>query len=367
MGLAGFGKKRADIDFSRIFSLTEDGNFEVDARFFEYPYLPWKHEKWVSRKFEKTFGPPRRHPEPVTDRHADIARALQDSADLILLHICRDLAKRTNASELSYAGGVALNGYSNIRVIRETPFKQLFIQPAANDGGTALGAALYHSHHNLGLERQNTISDTFLGPEYSRESIEKALIKAGIEYWEPPSLTAECAELLWKNRILGWFQGRMELGPRALGHRSILANPCFPGMKDHLNLQVKHREPFRPFAPIVPENRAGTYFDLPCRESPYMLLIVAVKPEWREKLPAITHIDATARVQTVTDASDRIMMKLLGDFEKHSSVPVLLNTSFNGPGEPIVCSPEDAIKTFLKWGLDHLAIGPFLTRPRKPD
>lgn len=360
MGLAGYGKARPGFDFSRLAHFTAGGGLEIDPAFFRFQNELGTHSDWVTDRFARRFGPRRHRGEPVCDRHADLARSLQDFTDASLLHFCRDLHERTALQNVCYAGGVALNGYANTRAMRESPFGDWYIQPAANDGGTALGAALYFSHHVLGVPRCDQPADTFLGPGFSDEATRSAFREVGVSFRKVQDACGEAAGLLAADRIVGWVQGRMELGPRALGHRSILANPCRPWMKDRLNTRIKHRELFRPFAPIVPEERAAEYFVMPCRSSPYMLLIMDVKAEWREKLSAITHIDGTARVQTVTAASDPKMHRLLYEFERQAGVPVLLNTSFNGPDEPIVCTPADAIRTFQKWGLDALVIGEFV-------
>ncbi|MBF0501104.1 MAG: carbamoyltransferase [Candidatus Riflebacteria bacterium] len=360
MGLAGFGKLRRKFDLSRIARLTPGGGFEIEPGFFKYHFTMGERREWLSKRFVSRFGKSRAAGEPLEDRHIDLARALQDFTDLVLLHFCGDLSARTQSDRICYAGGVALNGYSNTRAMRDGPFREWFIQAAANDGGTALGAALYYSHHVLGIPRTEYSSDVFLGPDFTNDEIEQALRENEVSFFKTSQPAEEAARRLARDRIVGWVQGRMELGPRALGHRSILANPCRPWMKDHLNHKVKHREPFRPFAPIVPEERASEFFVMPCRSSPFMLLIMDVLPAWRERLPAITHIDGTARVQTVTSASDAVMHSLLLAFEREAGVPVLLNTSFNGPAEPIVCTPADAVRSFLKWGIDDLIIGDYV-------
>ncbi|MFZ2959611.1 MAG: carbamoyltransferase C-terminal domain-containing protein [Candidatus Ozemobacteraceae bacterium] len=364
MGLAGYGNPHPELDFSRVVRLTSNGGCEIDPRYFRFPNEFGTHQDWISKRFARHFGTKRFPGSPLKERHADLARALQNATDATLLHFCNDLHQRTDLNRFCYAGGVALNGYSNTLAMNQGPFRDWYIQPAANDGGTGLGAALYLSHHIFGLPRIEVPpgSDPFLGPEFSAEEVEKTIAETGLSYRRLSNVPEEVARLLAGDRIIGWVQGRMELGPRALGHRSILANPCRPWMKDHLNQRVKHRESFRPFAPIVPEERASDFFRMPCRSSPYMLLIMEVLPEWRERLSAITHIDGTARVQTVTEASDARMHDLLRAFEREAGVPVLLNTSFNGPAEPIVCNSKDAISSFLRWGIDDLIIGDFLVK-----
>lgn len=355
MGLSAFGNPRR-YDFAPLLELLPDGDFRLDERYITYHIAPWAHENWVSPKFTRRFGPRRAQGEPINDRHAALARALQDTADHVLLHLCRGLQQRTKETNLCYAGGVALNGYGNTRILSETGFSDLSIPPAANDGGTAIGAALFHAHHTLGLPRRLAEPDPYLGPAFTSADCRRALDDAALPFSRPADLLDRAARALAANQVVGWFEGRMEIGPRALGHRSILANPGDAGMKDHLNRRVKHREPFRPFAPMVPEEEAARFFEMPAAKSPYMLLIMNVRPEWRERLPAITHVDGTARVQTVDRAREPRLWELLRAVERQTGVPVLLNTSFNGPGEPIVCSPAEAIATFQRHGLDALVL-----------
>ena len=360
MGLAGYGRLRPELDLSEILRLGEEGAIRLDPRYFRFHVLPWVHDHWVSPTFARRFGPRREPGEPLSDRHADLARALQDLSARVTVHLATHLLTKTGLSHLCYAGGSALNGYGNTRILRDVSMAGLFVQPAANDGGTPLGAALYHCHHRLGVPRRPQPAHCFHGPSFSEKRMEDALIRCGLPFSKPSHLTREVAGRLSRGRVVAWFQGRMELGPRALGHRSILADPRTAAMRDHLNRNVKHRETFRPLAPIVPLNRANEFFAMPCPASPYMLLIVDVRPEWQERLAAISHVDGTTRPQTVSPDLDPLLTDLLWEFEKVAGIPVLLNTSFNGPGEPIVCTPEDAIASFRKHGLDDLVLGPFL-------
>jgi carbamoyltransferase len=362
MGLAGFGNPDPTRSLRKLIDLNPDGLFTVRSEYFTYPVLPWVHEDWVSRKFLRTFGPRRQRGEPLNQRFADIAAGLQEVADAVLVHLATGLARKTGHDSLCYSGGVALNGYSNTRILTDGIFSDLFIQPAANDGGTALGAALYHAHHGLKCPRQEGFSP-FLGPGYSRKRCEEALTHASLPFDHSPDLPGTVARRLAEGRIVGWFQGRMEIGPRALGHRSILCDPRRLALKTRLNDRVKKREAFRPFAPMVPLERASEFFEMPARESPYMLLIVKVRPEWRSQLEAITHIDGTARVQTVDRRVDPLLVDLLESFGTLTGIPILLNTSFNGPGEPIVATPEDAVRTFQATGMDDLVLENLITRP----
>ncbi|MBF0408013.1 MAG: hypothetical protein HQM10_11700 [Candidatus Riflebacteria bacterium] len=356
MGLAAYGNENPIFDMSDLVKYLPDGRYEIRPEYFSFPYLPWVHENWVSKKFLNRFGKKREKKEPLLQKHADIARGLQNLADKVFVHLTHGIAKKTSEKNLCYAGGVALNGYSNTRALSDGIFEKMFIQPAANDGGTALGAALYHAHNNLGCPREQGEFSPYLGPSFSGRDCEKAFSGAGISYSQPQNLCKEAAARLARGRIMGWFRGKMEVGPRALGNRSILTDPRFAATKDHLNNAVKKRESFRPFAPVVPLHRASEFFEMPADSSPYMLLIMKVRPEWQEKLRAVTHVDGTARVQTIDRNIDPLFTSLLEEFEKLCGIPVLLNTSFNGPGEPIVCSPEEAVKTFLNTGMDDLVL-----------
>jgi carbamoyltransferase len=260
------------------------------------------------------------------------------------------------------AGGVALNSVSNGKILKNTPFRRLWIQPNASDGGGSMGAALYVINAILNKKRY-PLKNAYLGPEFSTVQIKKYLNDRGIKYDRLKDLKT-IAKLIHDNKIIGWFRGRMEWGPRALGNRSILANPCNPEMKDILNKKVKHREPFRPFAPVVCEEDAKKYFNIKNHQKPaeYMLLVYPVKKKYVGKLPATTHVDGTARVQVIKREGNSKYYDLIKEFGKISGIPVLLNTSFNVKGEPIVCTPEDAYKCFVGTGIDYLVIEDFLIR-----
>jgi carbamoyltransferase len=268
----------------------------------------------------------------------------------------------TGLDRLCMAGGVAHNVVANSRILKECGYRDLFIQPASGDSGCAIGGALYAYHRRSNAPAAPLESyDTCLGPSYSNEVIEDVLKRNGAPYRRlgPDALLQETAVLLKKNFIVGWFQGRMEFGPRALGCRSILANACDPNMKEILNARVKFREDFRPFAPAVVEEEASTYFEHKGK-SPYMLFCPQVKADKKNVIPAVTHIDGTARVQTVSKSGNALFYGLLQEFGKLSGVPVLVNTSFNVKGEPIVCTPEDALKCFQGTDIDFLVIGNFI-------
>jgi carbamoyltransferase len=303
-------------------------------------------------------GPPRTdREEPLEDRHRDIACSMQRRLEEVVLEMLRKLHARTSADALCLAGGVALNCVMNGMIFEQTPFTDLFIQPAANDAGTSLGAAFYVYHHKLGNPKSFVMEHAYLGPEFSTDRCRRALEGAGVRYRALPreQVIAATADVLAASGIVGWFQGRMEFGPRALGNRSILADPRRPGMKDILNARIKHREPFRPFAPSILEEATSEYFeqDYP---SPYMLLTHRVRPEKREVIPAPTHVDGTGRLQTVRRDQNPIYYDLIKAFEARTGVPVLLNTSFN-ENEPICCTPEEAVDTFVRTRMDVLVLG----------
>ena len=356
MGLAPFGTDRYVKDFRGMVHLGPKGAYELDLSWFAH-HLTGKHR--VSAKFVDRFGPPRpRVRAPIEQHYADIAYALQVTLEEVGLHIARWLHQETGLTNLCVAGGVALNSVMNGRLLLETPFTNFFAHPAASDAGTAAGAALYVSSRVLGTTPRRPTSSIFLGPEFDEATMEQSLIRAGLPYTRPADIARHTAERIAAGQIVGWFQGRMECGPRALGNRSILADPRSHESKPRLNEKVKHRELFRPFAPSALLERAGDYFasDYP---SPVMLLVFDVLEHRRAEVPAITHVDGTARVQTVSRADNPTYWGLIKSFEEITGVPMVVNTSFNDNDEPIVCTPDDAVRCFLKTGLDGLALGPF--------
>jgi carbamoyltransferase len=355
MGLAPYGSNRYVGQFRDIVRLGPDGTYELDLSWFQH-HLTGKHH--VSQKFIDTFGPARPHTRaPIEQHYADIAYALQDTLERTGLHVARWLHEQTGLDRVCLTGGVALNSVMNGRILLETPFKEFYAPPAASDAGTALGAALYVQSNILGLPRP-TGDYVFLGPAFDEKDLEAALSRGGVSYTRPPSITRHAAEQVAAGKIVGWFQGRMECGPRALGNRSILADPRDPSSKARLNEKIKHREPFRPFAPSVLIEHARDYF-VSGYPSPVMLLVFDVHDDRRDEVPAITHVDGSARVQTVSRADNPLYWELIQYFHELTGVPMVVNTSFNDNEEPIVCSPEDAIRCFHKTDLDGLALGPF--------
>ncbi len=359
MSLASFGEHKYTERFRKLVRLKSDGGFEMDLGYFDY-HLGGR-DPWVSRRFVEEFGPVRLPGSKLDQRHADIALALQTVLEETVMHMAVHLRKVTGSKYLCMAGGVALNSVMNGRLLREGPFDDITITPAANDAGCCMGAALALQVEKFGVERPGEPRNALLGPDYSAQECKAALLEAGLPAQEfaPDALLEKSAQLLMAGRVVGWFQGRMEMGPRALGARSILADPRNPEMKDRLNDRVKHRESFRPFAPAAPEEAASRWFEID-RPSPYMLFVVPVRPEARELLPSITHVDGTARLQTVARDSNPIFYDLLDRFGARTGIPVILNTSFNVAGEPIVCSPRDAVRCFMTTGIDDLVVGPFV-------
>jgi len=390
MGLAPYGEPRfVDAIYGKLIDLREDGSFTLDQRYFNY----LTGLTMTSPEFDELFGGPPRVPEsPLTQREMDLACSIQVVCEEIILRMAKALHRDTGASDLCMAGGVALNAVANGRLLREGPFDRIWIQPAAGDAGGALGVALLVWHRYFEKPRPSQAAATptelpdgmcgaYLGPEYAADEIEKELRAAGAVFQRlgDNEVVDRVADLLASEQVIGWFDGRMEFGPRALGARSILADPRSPRMQALINLKVKFREGFRPFAPSVLRERAQEYFDLDL-ESPYMLIVAPVvesrrKPMppaagelWgidrlnvpRSDIPAVTHLDYSARIQTVTANRSPRYYKLISEFERRTGCPLVVNTSFNVRGEPIVCTPTDAYRCFMRTHLDYLAIGPFL-------
>lgn len=356
MGLAPYGKPvYYDLIMKELISLKDDGSFQVNMKYFAYDY----GLKMTNANFEKLFGlPVRNSSEPIQKKHQDLAASIQKVTEEIMLKMANSLYQQTNLKNLCLAGGVALNCVANGRILRETEFENIFIQPAAGDAGGAVGVAAYIYNSLLNNQRNFVWQDAFLGPEYTDSEIKKFLQQNQINFKEyaQEELIKYTAKLLAEDKVMGWFQGRMEFGPRALGNRSILADPRKPENKDRVNKKIKFREEFRPFAPAILEEKVSEYFEINC-PSPYMLLVAQVKLEKKDKIPAVVHIDGSARIQTVNRKQNALFYDLLKEFEKSTTCPVLLNTSFNLKGEPIVCTPQDAYLTFIRSGLDYLIMG----------
>jgi carbamoyltransferase len=360
MGLAPYGRPRYLDAMRRLVRSGPGGGYSLDLAYFDF----LAGHRMFSPALEELLGGPARRPdEPLTERHRDVARSAQQVLEEILLEKVRHLHDRVPSDHLCMAGGVALNCVANGRILREGPFRELFVQPAAGDAGGALGAAAL-AHRTLtgrGLEPGRRLPHVFLGPRWSADAVAELISAAGLPAMRFGGREAELsnatAERLAAGQVVGWFQGAMEFGPRALGARSILASPLDPEMRDRINARVKHREGFRPFAPAVPTHRANEHFDLD-HPSPFMLETCAVTSPLA--LPAVTHVDGSARPQTVDPETHPRFAALLEAFAARTGCPVLLNTSFNVRGEPIVCSPVDALFTMAEAGLDALVIEDFL-------
>jgi carbamoyltransferase len=384
MGLAPYGEpKYVQLIYDHLIDLKEDGSFRVNQEYFDY----LSGFTMTNSRFDALFGAPPRVPEThLTQRDMDLARSVQDVCEEIMLRMARTVHRASGLDKLCLAGGVALNCVGNGKLLREGPFKQLWIQPAAGDAGGALGVAQLIWHRHCGRPRRVTpgkdaMQGGYLGPGFRDEEIEAYLKAAGAVYQrlERSPLLETVARLLADEKIVGWFNGRMEFGPRALGSRSILGDPRSPRMQAQMNLKIKFREGFRPFAPSVLRERVSDWFELD-RDSPYMLLVAPVKQGrqipmtaeqrrlWgfdllnqpRSDIPAVTHIDYSARVQTVSREVNPDYYDLIAEFEKLTGCPVVVNTSFNVRGEPIVCSPKDALTCFMRTHIDALVLGPFL-------
>ncbi|RME58837.1 MAG: hypothetical protein D6780_06085 [Candidatus Dadabacteria bacterium] len=384
MGLAPYGEPRyVQKIYDNLIDLKEDGSFHLNMKYFNY----LSGLTMTGELFEELFDGPRRLPEtPITQREMDLAKSVQVVVEEVMLRQANYLFKETALPNLCLAGGVALNCVGNGRILRESPFEKLWIQPAAGDAGGALGAALCVWYGYLNKPRLTDGEKDFqraslLGPSFSNAEVEEVLdnFNAPYKYYEYPQLYEVVADLLTQEKVIGWFQGRMEFGPRALGNRSILGDPRSKDMQTKMNLKIKFRESFRPFAPAVLLEHCSEYFDINC-ESPYMLLVAPIKEERRfpmseeqkklfgiEKLkvprsdiPAVTHVDYSARIQTVSKEQNPIFYGLLKAFYNKSGCPVLVNTSFNVRGEPIVCTPEDAYTCFMRTEMDVLVINNYL-------
>ncbi|HTY89136.1 MAG TPA: carbamoyltransferase [Candidatus Acidoferrum sp.] len=384
MGLAPYGEpKYVDLILRELVDLKEDGSFRLNMSYFNYGV----GLTMTNAKFDRLFGrPPRRPESKLTQSDMDLARSIQDVTEEIMFRMARHVRRETGLKDLCLAGGVALNCVANGRILREGIFDRIWIQPAAGDAGGALGAALFAWHQYLGRERRaDGVNDSqrgsYLGPEYSRDEIRAYLTANRIPFAElsDAELPEKIADLIKAEKVIGWFHGRMEFGPRALGARSIIGDAQSPKMQEVMNLKIKFRESFRPFAPSVLREKVSEYFDLD-RESPYMLLVAPVAKSKRRQLtdgeqklfgleklltirstiPAVTHVDYSARVQTVTEDHQPMYYRMIRRFDEKYGCPVIINTSFNVRGEPIVGTPEHAYTCFMRTNMDYLLLGNFL-------
>jgi len=389
MGLAPYGEpKYKDLILKELIDLKEDGSFRMNMEYFGYG----SGLRMTNRKFDKLFGGKPRKPESrLTQREMDLARSIQEVTEEIMLRMAGHVFRETGKKNLCLAGGVALNCVGNGRILREGPFERLWIQPAAGDAGGALGAALFIWHQCLGNAREaggkkDFQQGSYLGPRYERQEILQFLEERHIPHTEisDADIPERIADLIAREKVIGWFEGRMEFGPRALGGRSILGDARSPKMQEIMNLKIKFRESFRPFAPSVLREKVSDYFEMDC-ESPYMLLVSPVKKEIRHsvrpedeklfgiaklnvprsELPAVTHVDYSARIQTVVRDDHPLFYDLLAKFGEKYGCYAMINTSFNVRGEPIVCTPEDAYRCFMRTNMDYLVMGNFLLEKKE--
>lgn len=384
MGLAPYGEPRyVDTILSRLIDLKKDGSFRMNMEYFDY----CAGLRMTSRKFSELFGGGPRVPESaITQREMDLARSIQDVTEEIMLRMARHVHRETGENNLVLAGGVALNCVGNGRILREGPFEKIWIQPAAGDAGGALGAALFAWYSYLGYARaadgtRDAQKGSFLGPAFGTDEVERFLTLRGIPYRrvEEGDLAPSVARLIGEGKVVGWFQGRMEFGPRALGARSIIGDARSKEMQSTMNLKIKFRESFRPFAPTVLKEHVSDVFQID-RESPYMLLVAPVAEGMRlplnstetrssglqklsvmrSKIPAVTHVDYSARIQTIDRDDHPLYYDLVSEFYRQTGCPVIINTSFNVRGEPIVCTPQEAYRCFMRTNMDVLVIDHFI-------
>jgi len=356
MGLSAYGKP--GVDLSSIIKISNN-DYSINADYLKRDIsLKNMFEPRYGPKLIELFGQPRRKGEPLSDHHKDIAFAVQDSFEKAVITIVKRMYQKTKLRNLCMAGGCALNCVTNMKLLNLDFIDNLYVQPAATDQGLALGAILYGSSE-AGIKPKK-IPNYYLGSEYSNENIKSALELSGAKYFQlnNKDISKLASESLKNGKIIALYQGRSEFGPRALGNRSILANAIIPDIKDQINKRIKFREEFRPFAPAVLAESANKIFSIN-QPSPFMTITSNVKKEWRNKIPGIVHVDGTARIQTVDEEQNKIFYSILKEFEKKTGIPVLVNTSFNIKGEPIVETPLDAIRTFYSCGLDELYIGNF--------
>jgi carbamoyltransferase len=369
MGLAPYGKDTYCDEVNQIVTLDDDG-FRLDLSYFKplgsnegmqvLADGTVKLARHYSERMVKLHGEPRRPHADITQRDMDLAFALQHRFEEVFFHLLNQLHRQVPLENLAMAGGCALNSVANGKIFDRTPFRRTYIQPAAGDEGLAIGAALHTYHSVLRQPRRYELKNSYLGPEFCDSLIQSALQSAGLPHhkMDRAALLDAVADEIAAGNAVGWFQGRMEWGPRALGNRSIVAHPGLPGMKDILNARIKHREWFRPFAPSILAEYQNEYFEHD-HPSPFMLHVYRIRPDKRKQLCAVNHVDNTGRLQTVTRDENPLYYDLISAFHRRTGIPVVLNTSFN-ENEPIVCTPEDAIDCFQRTRMDVLAIGPFL-------
>jgi carbamoyltransferase len=372
MGLAPYGNPQKYIDqFREMIRTEEGGRFTLNLDYFRHHAegveMSWDEGspmigRIFSDEYVKAFGPAREHGTPLTDRERDIAASLQLRLEEIGFHVLNHLHAMTGLTDLGLAGGVALNSVMNGKILLNTPFKRIFVQPAAGDNGTSVGVCYQIYNGLLNQARGFVMEGAYTGPEFSNDEIRAELEKSGLDYetYSDREVTQRAAQDIADGAVMGWFQGGMEFGPRALGNRSIVVDPRRADMKDILNERIKKREPFRPFAPSILAEYTSEYFEQD-HPAPTMLMVYQVRPDKRAVIPAVTHVDGSGRLQTVTPEVNARYYQLIADFKELTGVPVVLNTSFN-ENEPIVCTPRHAIDCFLKTRMDVLYVGNYAVR-----
>jgi carbamoyltransferase len=371
MGLAPYGEPRYMAEFRELIRTEEGGRFRLNLDYFRHHAegveMTWDNGSPVigrifSDEYAKLFGPAREPGAPLTRREQDIAASLQRRLEEIGFHVLNHLHEKTGLTDLGLSGGVAYNSVMNGKILLNTPFRRIFVQPAAGDSGTAVGVCYQIYNGILNRPRGFVMEGAFTGPEFSGDEIRTELERSGLKFetYSDREVTERAAQDIADGAVMGWFQGRMEFGPRALGNRSIVVDPRRADMKDILNDRIKKREPFRPFAPSILEEHVGEYFEQ-THPAPTMLMVYQIKPEQRERIPAVTHVDGTGRLQTVSRSTNERYYQLISDFHALTGVPLVLNTSFN-ENEPIVCTPRHAIDCFMKTRMDVLYVGNYAVR-----
>ena len=361
MGLGPYGKPAYYEKLKKVVDIKDDGSIELDIDYFDFHYKLTMQ----SQKFVLEFGPIRKPNEEVTQKHKDIASSAQKITEEVLFKMLNHLHKQTNMKNLCMAGGVALNSVANGKIKKNTPFENVWVQPAASDAGTSLGAAAYSYNTIFGHKRKYVMESAYLGPSFSNDYVQDFLDKNKIAYktFKNDSVLVKLtANLLYNSNVIGWFQGRMEWGPRALGARSILSNATNQNMKEILNTKVKHREKFRPFAPVISKEDVHDYFEIDKDDEPFMLFVYPFKQSKKKLVPSVVHVDGTGRLQTTSKEENALYYGVIKEFENLSGVPILVNTSFNIRGEPIVCTPENAYRCMMGTGIDYLVMGKFLIK-----
>lgn len=359
MGLAPYGKTEFYDKFAKIIYFDKErGELRFNLDYFMF-YV-W-HPRRYSEQFIELFGPERYPDDEITERHWNIAASFQRRVEDVVLEMCNYAYEKTGLDALCLSGGVAMNSKMNGRILGESPFKKLWIQPSADDAGGSLGACFYYWNQVIGKERSFVMEHDYWGPGYSNDEIENALRDSAIRYEYAENIEERAATAIAEGKVIGWFQGRMEYSQRALGNRSILADPRDPDMKNKVNRLIKHREWYRPFAPSILEECQDEFFTM-SHPSPFMQMVYPIKPEKRSLIPAVTHVDGSGRLQTVQKNTNPRYWKLIDEFRKLTAIGLVFNTSYNDNDEPIVCTPKDAIRTFFGTGLHELYIGNYVVR-----